>query len=346
MNMRHGPLLGVLVAVVLSAVPAAAQDDAIEVSLRHKPFQKWEWVLPSEQWSSVRGMIPVAHAEGQGFVVKQDGNKLMIDQTGNGRTTHDVKGVGGFALFRARDAEGKPLMYGARFRKAGNGWEWAAGGAMLGKIKGQPIALFDQNNNGRYDDLGEDAYIIGRTRGAAFLSRVINVRGDLFEIEVAADGSSVKATPFTGETGELNLVEGFRGRGRLNSAVVSSADGQYSFQLSDAKRGLDVPVGEYAITAGQAQSGAETVMIRQGQMQPLAVEKDAEVEVTWGAKLEIEFDYTLANGNLTVEPSALRWYGAAGEEYYGWTPDAKSPKILIIDAENGRLVGEGRFGGC
>lgn len=345
MKMRHGPLLGALVALLLVA-PAVAQDDTIEVSLSHKSYQKWSWVLPSETWSAVSGHLPIAHAGGQGFAVERDGNKLKIDQTGDGRPTLEIKGVAGFARLMAKGEDGKPFLYSARFRAAGNGWQWATGGAMVGKIKGMPVVLFDQNNNGRYDDLGEDALIVGKAKGAAFLSRVINVKGDLYEIEVSADGTSIAAKPFTGEVGTLNLAEGFKARGRLNAAVVSDSTGKYSFDLAHFKQGLKVPAGEYAITAGQAQAGAETVQIRQGRMQPIAVAAGADVTLDWGASVEIEFDYALADGNLTVQPSALRWYGAAGEEYFGWTPDAKSPKILILDASNGRKVGEGRFGGC
>lgn len=345
MKLRHGPLLALLVAFGLSAVPAAAQD-TITASLKHKSYQKWNWVLPSEQWSAVSGSIPVAHAGGQGFAVEMDGNKLKVDQTGNGRATFEIKGVGGFSRLAARGEDGKPVNYSVRFRAAGQGWQWATGGAMVGKLKGMPVVLFDQNNNGVYNDLGEDALIIGKGKGAAFLSEVINLKGKLYTIEVDPQGRSISAVPFTGEVGTLNVASGFKARGRLNSIVVSDSEGKYSFEMASAKKGLLVPVGDYAITAGQAKAGAETVMIRQGRMNPVAVTSGNKTDLEWGASVAIEFDYSLAAGNLTVEPSALRWYGAAGEEYYGWTPDAKSPKILILDAENGRLVGEGRFGGC
>ncbi len=62
--------------------------------------------------------------------------------------------------------------------------------------------------------------------------------------------------------------------------------------------------------------------------------------------LQLEFTHTLADSKVTVDPKDLKYYGKAGEEYYGWAPDAKSPKFKVHEPETGREVGGFIFTAC
>ena len=103
----------------------------------------------------------------------------------------------------------------------------------MGIIDGQKIRIIDQNNNGRYDEYGKDAMVVGQGRYASFLSKVINVRGKLYSIEVSRDGRTLTYEPYAGKSGTLDMTTKFATKGKLLSAIVRSEDGHR------AQRGRD-----------------------------------------------------------------------------------------------------------
>lgn len=337
--------VGALSLVVFGASGLCGQSTeatAFEV----KTHPKWKWTLPAETWSKVGAMIPIPHQKGEGFQVSRDGSKLRIDHSASGGQGTEVAGVSGSVVLRGTNAEGGEFAYPVRLRKVGEDWEWASGGSMQGTFEGQAIHLFDQNNNGRFNDLGQDAMIVGKGEAASFLSKVVSVKGDLYTAEYAADGRSVQFAPFVGESGKLDLASQFKANGSLDAVVVNSADGQWSFEVSGAKKGLNVPAGEYVIASGRVSAGSEKAKVRTGGMKPIVVAAGQTASVAWGAEMHLDFDFTAGGGQVTVDPANMRYIGAAGEEYYDWEPNAVSPKILIANAKSGRPLGEGRFGGC
>ena len=54
----------------------------------------------------------------------------------------------------------------------------------------------------------------------------------------------------------------------------------------------------------------------------------------------------MAGKDVKIEPSAVKYYGAAGEEYYDFVPNAKSPKFFVTSTESGKPLGKGIFGAC
>lgn len=343
MRMHAGPLLPLLMALlVVAAGPLAAQDQA---KLSYKGVQKWTYILPNEVWSNANGSVAIPHQGGDGFATALDGMKLLVDTTGDGRTNDVVKGVAGKLTIRGKDAEGDKLVYDVRFKKDGTAWKYASSGIMQGRVGGELVTLIDQNNNGIWNEYGVDAMIVGKSDAACFLSNVVNLKGSLYNLEVAPNGRSLTVSPYEGEAGLLDLQSGFKSYGKLVSVVVSN--GQASFDLANEKGGLKVPVGEYTITGGFCKKGNETARIRTGNMQPLQVTIDQKSELAWGAPVNVEFAYTIEDGTLKVPPppANVKYFGAAGEEYFDWQPDAVSPEIIITD-EKGREVGKGRFHSC
>ena len=55
---------------------------------------------------------------------------------------------------------------------------------MVGSVEGVPVQLIDQNNNGVFNEIGIDAMVVGSGKSAAFLSKIVNLKGQLFEFEV------------------------------------------------------------------------------------------------------------------------------------------------------------------
>jgi hypothetical protein len=340
MKARYG--LPACLALVVSASALSAQDTT---ELKYKVAKKWTYVLPNETWTPMMGGITV---DGSRFKTRKGGGlKLEIDANADGKYDTTIKGMDGFAVLDAKSEDGERTTYAVRLRNKDKEYGFASSGFYGGSVNGTKIALIDQNNNGVWNEIGVDAIVVGkRSKAASFLSRVINVDGELFEIDVKEDGTEITAKPWNGASGTLNLVKGLESRGRLDSVVVTSADGTYSFELSDARKGMAVPVGDYKLAAGRLSKGAETVRVAQGKMPGFEVTEGAELSPTWGGGVIMEFPFTHADGIVKVEPASLHFYGEAGEEYLDFLPQGKSPKFTVHDKETGRALESGRFGGC
>lgn len=337
-----GPLriLGLAACMGFIASGVQAQDDDVKTTkLRYKTISKWNIQLPSETFSPINGAIPV----GQGFATEIDGAALVVDVNGDGKTDEKARGVAGLITLKGGTG-GLAHDYTLRLVNEG-GWRWASSGALEGKIAGQKIAIIDQDNNGRFDDFGTDAILVGKTDAANYLSKIINAGGELYEIEFSEDGSELAYKPYTGKAGTLNLVSDFESKGKLTSVVVRNENGEYSFELSSAKRGMLLPEGLYSIVAGKVEMGKETCLIRTGECKPIRVSEEEPATFAWGGPIRAEFSYTREGEDVTFSPQSLWFFGKAGEEYHSWVPDGAPPKFIIKD-EKGREITTAKFGGC
>lgn len=304
----------------------------------------WSFILPREQWFGASDNIGVPHAGNpSGFLAEQSGvMSLELDTNGDDKLDHTVKGSAGFAKLRGKTADGVQLDYAVRLKFDRN-YQWAPACFMSGKVLGNVVRVIDQNGNGRYDDFGEDAIAIGATSACSFLSKVVNIGGELYDLSITADGSRIDVKPFTGESGMLDLASQFVSHGDLLSAVVTS--GELSFNLAGARSGMRVPVGKYELQSGFVKKAGETAWIKRGRSTPMVVEASAPTALAWGGPVFAEFDFSRQGDTVVVAPN-VAFFGQAGEEYGPFAPEAKSPKILVTDKKTGKLVASGRFGGC
>ncbi|MDP6928507.1 MAG: hypothetical protein QF412_02275 [Planctomycetota bacterium] len=332
-----------LAIICVLAGAAAAQDESVSAELRQASYKTWNIILPAEKWLPVDG-IKLPHAGGEGFRAVQDQMSLEIDTNADGKLDQKVKGTTGYAVFRGKYQDGSKLAYAVRFFLNGAVYSYAMSGAMVGSIDGVSIKLIDQNANGRYDEFGKDAMIVGSGNAASFLSRLVNLKGKIHELTVSPDGRKIEAKPYQGETGSLSVRKGFKSNGKLLSAVVSNEAGDVSFNLAGQKA-VTVPVGNYRFSAGLAKKGGEEAELRPGDMKPLAVTADNAISVKFGAPLKADFHYTRDGTKIDVQPN-VRFLGSAGEEWLNFRPDAKSPKLTFHDAETGKLLTSKRFDGC
>jgi len=324
---------------------AATENEKETSQFAYKSYPKWTLNLPKETFTAVNAEIPILHTGGNGFRAEIDGTALAVDTNADGKVDTKAKGTNSFLTLKGKNGLGRDFTYAVRMTSTG-GWKFAASGVMTGKIKGVDIRLVDQDNNGQYNDFGKDAMIVGNGVNACFLSRVVNLGGSLFNLEVSADGAEVAVTPFTGEAGTLNLASSFTTQGSLESAVVSSTSGDYSFNLADATKGVLVPAGEYKIEYGTVTSGAESVRIRSGKMKNFTVKAGETAAPQWGGPIKAEFTWTHENGVLSIKPENVFYFGQAGEEYYNWKPDGQPPTFIVKDAKTGEELLKARFGGC
>jgi hypothetical protein len=315
-------------------------------ALKYKAVKKWNLIAPAETWTTVSGAVAIPHANGSGFTAQPDGLSLEVDRNGDGKIDSKVKGVGGFLKLKGKDSNGKKFTYAVRMKKQGKGWAYASSGYTTGKVKGAIVRLVDLNNNGSFNEFGTDGMIIGKGNAISYLSKVVNLKGELFKIDVTRNGKQITTNPYTGETGTLNVRRGFKSKGKLVSAVVTHDSGDYSFDLASAKHGMRVPVGNYVLSAGYATAKSESVRMRAGRMKPVKVTKDETSVLEWGASLKAEFTYTRAGDKITIPPSSLKYFGKSGVEFYGWAPDARSPVFVVTAKGKKSEIDSGRFGSC
>lgn len=337
-----GPLraLALCVCLGLLAAGVSAQDDGSKTTkLKYKSISKWNIELPVETFTPVAGTIAV----GDGFVTEADGMALAVDTNGDGKVDDKAKGTGGMIKLKGGTG-GLPHDYNIRLVNEG-GWRWASSGMLVGKLGGKKISIIDQNNNGRFTDFGEDALVVGKSKSASFLSKVVNTGKDLYEIEISDDGSELTYRPYTGAVGEINLLKEFKAKGKLTAAVIRNENGSHSFEVSKAKRGMMVPEGLYTIVSGKIETGKEYALIRTGESKPIRVSADEPSIFEWGGPIRATFDYQRDGEEVTFSPQSLWFYGKAGEEYHSWFPDGQPPNFIIKD-EKGREITSAKFGGC
>ena len=342
MNKFTTASLCALAAGVLICSSANAQE-VETTTLKYKSVKNWDYFLPNDRaaWRTVGSELPIAQNGASGFAVDNRPFKLGIDTDGNGKTDQDVKGVAGFALLKGKDQAGESFKYAVRIRKGSSDWEFASSGVYTGKIAGETVSLIDLNGNGVWNEIGKDAMVVGKSDAASFLSAVVNLNGALYTLDASADGQSMTATPYTGDSGVLNINANYETKGELLSAVFSSRDGMLSFDLAATQDGLLVPTGEYLLDTAFVAKKKDWVRVRRGQMRAVTVLSGVPTQLAWGGPLEMRFGQVRnSDTEVTVEPPTF--WGNAGEEYYDFFPSGRSPEIIVVDG-NGKEVWSGKF---
>ena len=316
---------------------AKGRDSTEVVPLKMKVYRNWSIRLPAEQWATVGKGFSFKDGLGADFKTHLDGTALAVDVNADGEVDLKVDSPGGYVILSRNGRR-----YALRVKTTNQQWHFAPGGAMTGTVEGTRIRLIDQNNNGRFDDFGEDAMIVGNGKVASLLSRVVSIDSHLFEIEIDADGQKLGYRPYAGPASVLELATVTKGK--IIAAVVKSTDGKYSYGFTNGTAKMTVPAGDYALHSGTISFGGNTVKMKTGRALPVTATADGKGQISWGGPLRAEFQYSRTGSELTFDPNAIRFFGKSGEEYYAWAPLGKSPKISL-HTKSGREIAEAYFPG-
>ena len=319
-----------LVALAGLSSPGMATDGPTDVPLETKVYRSWKIRLPAENWQKVGKAIEVASWK-QRYVAKLDGTSLKLDTDADGKVDTTIDKEGGVVLL----TRGKDRV-ALRVRST-PAWSYAPASVKFGKIEGKRVRLIDQNNNGRFDDFGADAMVIGRGKAASFLSKVVRVGEQLYSISVTADGGSLSYSKYEGATSQIDFK--VLSKGKVLAAVLKSSDGQFSFDVSNVKSAITVPAGAYHIHSGLLSFGGNKVSVRSGKAKAIELAAGKKAEMRLGGPAKVVFSYAVQGGKYHFAPDKIWYYGRSGEEYYNWQPLGKSPLITIDDAvKNERLA--------
>ncbi|MDJ0976468.1 MAG: hypothetical protein QNJ98_18560 [Planctomycetota bacterium] len=346
--MTRWPTLLALGAVLLMVAPVDAAPEKTEptaktVELTYKAYRRWKLQLPAERFRPVGSTLEVAGAKTP-FAMRVEGDALEVDTNGDGAHDVTVEGDDGFVAFKT-DGE-TPVRYALRLVKGSAGWAAAPGCARVGTIEGVKVQVIDQDGNGTYGDVGTDALIVGGSKAAAYLSKVINVGGSLYTIDIAKDGSKLTYTPYAGKAGMLDLISEHESKTKVLTVLVRSQDGTHCFDLARAPEGLRVPAGTYELVGGTLGLGAARVAFTTGRAKPIAVQADETTRLSWGGPLRAEYRYALTTSEVAFQPDQIWYYGKAGEQYTTWAPFGKSPEFVLVSTKTNDEIAKAIFTGC
>lgn len=321
--------------------PAPADGAAIE--LRPKSVRTWRMELPADPFRPVSGSIPIQHAGGDGFVAEVEGVGLALDTDGDGVTDRVVEGTVDGAtgvrnarvVLRSTGADGAEARHAVRLRSDGSGWSWASSSVLAGTVDGVAVTLADLDGNGRFGDVGTDAIAVGGDV-AQFFGESLLVGETLHSVEL--DGTTLRVAPFEGETGTLDLRSEFDGKGVMLGAIVQSEDGKHSFDLAQHEDGAPVPAGQYRIVGATLGLGDSRVTADTSGAKALDVAEGDATRLAWGGPLKATFVIDRDGGALVLDPSKVRYVGAAGEAWTGWDPVGKSPVFQVKEKATGDVL--------
>lgn len=342
--MKWKPTASLLVALAvpaLASAPSAASPGATVLELKFRTLRDFDITLPAEQFVPILDGLPFALAPGGQLKCAITDTGLAFDRDGDGTTDAEVAATDEdhpTRLLTFRLADG--TEYAVRAKLDGR-WQAAPGGAMMGALGKQPVAFIDQNGNGRFNDIGEDAMVIGRSKVASFLSEVIEVDGELFNLSLSPDGQKAELEPFAGATGQLDLASDFESKAKLRALVLNSTDGRYSFELgANVTAGTKalVPAGEYTIHSGEIVLGKSSAKVHQGRSQTLVVSPGGETAMTWGGPVTAEVAYDRQYDEIVIAPNDVTYFGRAGEAYTDFMPLGSSPAFKVKDRVTGDVL--------
>lgn len=343
--------LGIAFAAVL-ALPAFADDsDSSEpIQLRYRSYRNWTIHLPNEQWFPVKDGIKLSQAGGSVFAVAEQGNNIKFDTDGDGELDREIKPLvdpktnvsSTRVILSGKTKSGESFRYAARLRKDTSGWEWAPGGAMAGSLPTEagpmPIRIIDRDGNGRFDDIGSDAMIVGTNDNATLLSKTVFVDGKINTMSISDNGQSIRLAEFQGPTSEIDMTTSFNSKAVLLSSVIVSENGQHSFDVGAIEGAIKVPAGKYRVFGGILGLGEHRVYISAGRMNPLELAADETKKFDWGGPIASEFEFARVGDKVQFSPNHIWYYGKAGEQYSGWNPIGKSPEFKVLDADTGAVL--------
>lgn len=274
--------------------------------------------------------LPLPTKGGSGIAVAPEEFAIGVDVNGDGKVDDRLKSDGATATFTLTYPDGFSAPYVARFaRNRQKAWTFERSGYWGGKAGKETIAVFDNSNNGRYDDFGKDAVVVGSSQFAIPLSKVVSLGGVLSELRVAPSGKRLWVREYKGPTGKIDVVSDYKAAGKLTAAVFRSEE--ISINAIGKEKELVVPAGTYKLVGGEvaAATGGQKATIRPGTMAEVVVKAGESAKVAWGMPLKLTFAANVAKNELNIKGLEVKAFGAGGEEYTDFAPMKLTPEVTI-----------------
>jgi len=186
----------------------------------------------------------------------------------------------------------------------------------VGDIEGQKIVLLDDSGNGRFNDMGKDAVILGDTP-VAMLGKHMLLGDNFYEVLVQEAGLTLEYRPAKVEYGWVDLLDKFKPPQksemlRIHTLVIDGPMG--SFSCSPQRRNVKVPVGAYDLVFGLFERAKETVYMKKGEKTTFTVSPQKVSSPQFGGEVKALFEVSFDGKDVIID--APTFYGELGERYF------------------------------
>jgi hypothetical protein len=188
--------------------------------------------------------------------------------------------------------------------------------ARVAEFQGKKIVLLDDNGNGKYDDVGKDAVIIG-DGPLAFLGKYVEIGGQFYELLVHASGHTVEIRPAPKlDTGTVDLFEKYKPPQKsetlkIHTLIISGTAGSFAFD--EKHRRGKVPEGAYDLVFGLFERAKETVYLKKGEKTSFTVTANQTATPRWGGVVKAKFEVSSEEKGVEVSPPGF--FGEGSERY-------------------------------
>ena len=330
-----------------SSTGGTSSEPATDVALKMEVAPEFKFRTPRDgrkgpKESTVRGCwddvsggeLPIRGVKGGLIKFELRAPVIAIDLDGDGNL--ESSGKQEIWTVKAAHADGSTTNYSFKLRRDANFFFVSRACMATGEIAKTPIQIVDENNDGKFNGIGQDAIHIGNAPSAQPLSRIVNVKGDLYEIAVDEGGTKLTYRKWTGPAGTLDLCAGYKGKSKPTLAVVSRGD--LYFDCSQ-KGGSKVPAGDYDFSIGHVgPSRDQFAVIEKGNMTSISVKPDETTTPDWGTPGKIEFLVTKQGNLMNIGKKSVHAFGKGGEAYTEWIPAGFKTNCEIIEEASGKRI--------
>ena len=323
----------ILLGLCLFALPVVQAEEAEwdEARIRVKPIKRGERVSPVSSPQLIGQVIDLPGKDGQGFKVKVEGDKVLVDVKQTGKP--DFRAAQGtmskpFPL-RLHYRDGEVVEHMFKVTQVRGGWALVRQSYIEARIGRTYVWFVDENNNGTYGEAREDGIFVDRKEYGAPFSNVIFVEGELYEIKLNASGTKLQYRPYTGTTGAVEPCENFGGKKDPEAIIVTGEcdAGAVYFDVA-TRKDVVLPEGEYRIYV----AFLENVTIDCSKAKTtFTVKNGTTAQPTWCTELKMkaQAQYNKKTQKLMLVPLPTV-FGSKGERIIGDYMDDGRFKIAVV----------------
>ncbi|MDZ7814878.1 MAG: hypothetical protein U5N86_02405 [Planctomycetota bacterium] len=245
----------ILIGLCLFSLPAVQAEEAEwdEARVRIQPIRRGELVSPASSPQMVSMLLDLPGKDGQGFKVKIEGDKVLVDVNQSGKP--DFRAAQGvmskpFPL-KLHYSDGEVVEHMFKVAQVKGGWALVRQSYIEARIGRTYVWFVDENNNGIYGEERVDGIFVDRKEYGAPYSNVIFVEGELYEVRLNSSGTELKYRPYTGPVGKVEPCENFGGKKSPEAIIVTGEcdAGAVYFDVA-TRKDVVLPEGDYRIHVG------------------------------------------------------------------------------------------------
>ncbi|MBI4713562.1 MAG: hypothetical protein HY762_09755 [Planctomycetes bacterium] len=269
--------------------------------------------------------------DNQGFISSAAGRVAKFDVDGDGTPEKEVKTKEDFVDYKIT-YDKSTTLYRLRVwlatimfdKTVVYNWYYQRGGFWKGKVAGESVILIDDNNNGSYNDYGQDALVIGNSKQANLLSQMVSIKGKFYEVEIETSGEKIKLKEYTGLTGQVDVKNGWKhDKLKPDKVILQQMDNDIYLDIPLQPKTFAIPVGKYKLFYA---SLGKRIKVKGGDKYlPVVEDKDITSTLKWGMPFNLLANPNCTKGGSVTETIAESSVAAPAQAEPEPTPPSSPP---------------------